>query len=170
MENLSLEQLYETYKNQIYTLCIRLTGSADAAADLFSDTWVKVAEKYESIDQNRNAMSWIYTVCLNIYRKSATKRQSVDFYDDPDVFSQIESEHETADASFVREENADALRKSLDKLDDKYRIPIILFYFKDLSYNDIATIMKLPMSTIKFRLNQAKNLLRKEMEVYFEPR
>ena len=57
------------------------------------------------------------------------------------------------------------LQKTLSTLNDKYRIPIILFYFRDFSYNEIAEMMKLPMSTVKFRLNHAKELLKKEMEV-----
>lgn len=170
MEILSLEQLYEAYKNQIYTLCIRLSGSADDAADLFSDTWTRVAEKYGQIDHRQNVMNWIYTICVNIYRKSLSKNEIVAVYENIADFSQIASEHDNIAAAFIKKEDSEALRKSLRKLDNKYRIPIILFYFKDLSYNDIAKIMKLPMSTVKFRLNQAKNLLKKEMEVYFESR
>jgi RNA polymerase sigma-70 factor (ECF subfamily) len=78
-EVLSLESLYETYKNQIYTLCVRLTRSKNHADDLFGDTWVRVAEKISHIKKETNPMNWIYTVCLNLYRKSAPKWEKVDF-------------------------------------------------------------------------------------------
>ncbi|MDL2309176.1 sigma-70 family RNA polymerase sigma factor, partial [Bacteroidales bacterium OttesenSCG-928-C03] len=102
------------------------------------------------------------------YRKSFARPKIIDSYDGSDSFLQIKSENETTDVAFIKKENAEILKEKLSKLDDKYRVPLILFYFKELSYNDISEIMKLPLSTVKFRLNQAKNILRKEMEVYFE--
>ena len=167
---LSLETLYKMYKNQIYTLCIRLTRSKMHADDLFGETWVRVAEKLNNIRKEKNPMNWIYTVCLNIYRKSAPKWKEVDvaeaFFDD-DAATELfgKATNVTADELMVEQETMQQLQKAMAALDDKYRIPIILFYFKELSYNEIAEIMKLNMSTVKFRLSHAKELLKKEMEV-----
>jgi len=166
-DNLNLENLYEMYKNQIYTLCVRLTGSKTHADDLFGDTWVKVAEKMNNIKKEKNPMNWIYTVCLNIYRKSAPKWKKVevedDFFDDDNA--EIIGKETNTEEIMIEKETMKQLQKTLSTLNDKYRIPIILFYFRDFSYNEIAEMMKLPMSTVKFRLNHAKELLKKEMEV-----
>jgi len=164
-EIINLEVLYEQYKNQIYTLCIKLVYCKDLADDLFSETWVKVAEKYHQIDYAKSPANWIYTICLNIYRKSIRKKQIINI-DDAEAIS-IKDEHFRADEDLIRKETSLQLQKALTKLNDKYRLPIILFYFKELSYNDISTIMNLPLSTVKFRLNQGKILLKKEMEVSF---
>lgn len=169
-EILSLEALYEKYKNQIYTLCIRLTLNKDSAEDLFCDTWAKVAEKYGHINHEKNQMNWIYTVCLNIYRKSVSRRKPLTFFDDYTEMMLIKSDDADAESALAEQETSAQLQKALANLKDKYRVPVTLFYFKDLSYNDIASIMNIPLSTVKFRLNQAKVLLRKEMEAYLEPR
>jgi len=167
---LSLETLYKMYKNQIYTLCIRLTRSKMHADDLFGETWVRVAEKLSNIRKEKNPMNWIYTVCLNIYRKSAPKWKEVDvaeaFFDN-DAAAELfgKATNVNADELMIEQETMQQLQKAMAALDDKYRIPIILFYFKELSYNEIAEIMKLNMSTVKFRLSHAKELLKKEMEV-----
>lgn len=157
----SLEELYDACKTQIYTLCRRLTGEKALADDLFSETWVKVAEKQGNIRRNGNPRAWVYTVCINLYRKSGAHRMHRVEHEN---FSGQEAFEANAEESLIEQEQSRALRKALAGLDDKYRIPLILFYFRDLSYEDIARIMKLPMSTVKYRLNQAKKLLKKEME------
>jgi RNA polymerase sigma-70 factor (ECF subfamily) len=163
---LHLENLYKLYKNQIYTLCIRLTRSKMQADDLFGETWVKVAEKLGNIQKEKNPMNWIYTVCLNIYRKSAPKWKEVDVSDDDTALEIFGKVHDAnADEMMIEQETFQHLQEAVSALDDKYRIPIILFYFKELSYNEISKIVKLPMSSVKFRLNYAKKLLKKEMEV-----
>jgi len=165
---LNLETLYKTYKNQIYTLCIRLTGSKTHADDLFGDTWVKVAEKMKNIKKEKNPMNWIYTVCLNIYRKSAPKWEKVEvnddfFYDEEE--SEVFGKDTNVEEVIIERETMKQLQKAVFALNDKYRIPILLFYFRSFSYNEISEIMKINMSTVKFRLNYAKELLKKEMEV-----
>lgn len=163
---LSLENLYNMYKNQIYTLCFRLTCSKTHADDLFGETWVKVAKKIANIKKEKNPMGWIYTICLNIYRKSASKWKEVNVADDDAVFGILaKTDDANIDEIIIKNETMKQLQKAVLNLNDKYRIPIILFYFRDLSYNEISDIMKLPMSTVKFRLSHAKELLKKEMEV-----
>ena len=167
-EIINLETLYEQYKNQIYTLCVRLVYAKDLADDLFSETWVKAAEKFHQMDYKKSPANWIYTICLNTYRKSRIKqRQFTNILEDNTEIINIKDDDLQAEENMIKKETSLQLQKALMKLNDKYRLPIILFYFRDLSYNDIASIMKLPLSTVKFRLNQGKMLLKKEMEVEF---
>ena len=158
---LTLETLYEMYKNQIYTLCLRLTRSKLHADDLFGDTWIKVVEKFANIKKEKNPINWIYTVCLNIYRKSAPKWKKINDAENDVVLENFGNTF-SVEEIMVKQETMRQLQKAVSSLNDKYRIPIILFYFRDLSYNEISEIMKLPMNTVKFRLNHAKELLKKK--------
>jgi RNA polymerase sigma-70 factor (ECF subfamily) len=142
---------------------MRLTCSKDFADDLFGDTWVRVAEKYHQLNPEQNAGNWIYTICLNIYRKSLLKKRWMSFFEEQNVDQQCVNNDLNAEELSIEKETNRQLQKVLRKLSDKYRIPIILFYFKDLSYQDIADMMRLPIGTIKFRLNQAKKILKEEM-------
>lgn len=157
---MTLEELYIAYRNQTYSLCLRLAPSKDIADELFSDTWARIAEKYRNVKDDGNPMSWVYTVCLNVYRKSARR------WSRSGLFSLI---HESHAGVLLHEdepapESERALRDAIDRLDDKYRLPVILFYYKDMSYNDICAAMRLPISTVKYRLNRAKELLRQKLE------
>jgi len=160
----NLEQLYNRYKNQIYTLCLHLARDNDFAGELFSETWVRVTEKFYQIKSEYNILNWIYTICLNIYRKKQRKINILSFFGENDDFSNIKNENKNAEEIFIENETKSLLHKNINKLSDKYRIPLILFYFKELSYQQIAQTMKIPTSTVKFRLNQAKNILRQKME------
>jgi len=164
MDNISLEYLYNKYKSQIYTLCLRLTMSKDAADDLFSDTWTRVAEKFYQLDQNQNGLNWVYTICLNLYRKQKIKLALFRPFIKEDENSEIISDSTNEEDKFIAKEEVNQLKSALNKLPDKYRIPVILFYFRDLSYQNISEVMNLPMNTVKFRLNHAKKLLKIEIE------
>lgn len=169
MIELQLESLYEEYKAQIYTLCVKLAGSRSAADDLFGETWVRITEKHQSLKPDKNPSNWLYTVCLNIYRKSyakASRLQALEFptqEEQDDVLGGLAAPDSVEDEVSAKQD-AIALHRSLNRLPDKYRLPLLLFYFRDLSYNDIGTVLKLPMSTVKFRIYRAKEHLRKEME------
>ncbi len=162
--NISLEQLYFKHKSEIYTLCMRLTMSKSFADDLFSDTWTRVTEKYSQLDPEQNAHNWIYTICLNIYRKQKLKRSFIQLFSERIDYQDFMANYIDPDEEGVGKEEMTQLQSALSKLSDKYRLPIILFYFRDLSYENISGIMNLPMSTVKYRLNQAKKLLKVEIE------
>ena len=159
--------MYEAYKNRIFSLCVKLTGSRPDAEDLFGETWLRIAEKHRNLQTDKNPVNWMYAVCVNLYRKSYAKsrRKGIQIKDSETVLRGIQSA-ENVEENIAASEEVFKLRGAIRKLDDKYRVPLILFYFREESYKDITQIMKLPMSTVKYRIYQAKAILRKEMEEY----
>ena len=67
--------------------------------------------------------------------------------------------------SLILSEEKLRLKKYLNELDDIFRIPLLLFFFKDLSYSDISEILCIPIGTVKSRLNLGKKKLKERMEV-----
>lgn len=148
---------------------MKLTASRSAADDLFGETWLRVTEKHLSLKPDKNPSNWLYTVCLNIYRKSYAKaarlpvREFLAQEEQDNVLGGLAEPNSVEDEISAKQE-AVALHKAMTGLQDKYRLPLLLFYFRDLSYKDLGKVLKLPMSTVKFRIHKAKELLRKEME------
>lgn len=163
MNNIELEQLYNRYKLPIYSLCMKLTLSKDFADDLFSETWVRITERFDQVDSNLNTFNWIYTICLNIYRKEKRKQLILSFFSEHDHIENLVISEEFYE---IDSEEDHILNSALSNLKDKYRIPILLFYFKNLSYEDISEIMGIPMSTVKYRLHRAKIILKTKMLKY----
>lgn len=164
------ENLFNKYKNQIYSLCLKLTRDKNEAEDLFGDTWVKINAKLSNIKEGQNEFNWIYTVCLNTYRKNAKRNARIlkdDFKTIEEQDAALENIYDkNSDVEKIISDNEEKaiIKKAINKLDDKYRIPLILFYYKDCSYTDVATIMKLPLSTVKYRLSFAKEKLAKSLK------
>jgi RNA polymerase sigma-70 factor (ECF subfamily) len=83
------------------------------------------------------------------------------------VFEQIKSSDPGPETSILNNESKAKLIESLSELDDKYRIPLILQYYRDMTYEDIAAAMDIKIGTVKSRINEAKRRLRKVLEVKY---
>ena len=70
--------------------------------------------------------------------------------------------------AYLEKERRCPVREAVAKLDEKYRIPVYLYYTVQLSVADIAEVMKLPTATVKNRLHRARKLLKKELEVVLD--
>ncbi len=167
----AMEQMVDTYKDDVYNLCFRLTYSRYDADELFQDTWLNVI-KGASGFTDKSFKNWIYTICINKYKdiyKKEKRRKSIvsDNYRDKDskehamsLLVSDDNTEKTVEEKFV----SSMLMSKIELLDDKFKVPIKLFYFEDLKYADIAVICSVPEGTVKSRISTAKNRLKKMME------
>lgn len=161
------------YSPYIYRLCKRLCKNKFDADDLFQNTWLKIYKSLNNYDCNNKFENWIYTICLNNYRDHYTKKKKL-LSKVKDLFSSAEEKDiemnkicdpsPNTDDKVISNLDCDIIRNYVNELKDIYRIPIILFYFKDLSYADISEITKVPIGTVKSRLSSAKAKLKIMME------
>ena len=84
--------------------------------------------------------------------------------EEPDRF-QIPDPHQETDTTLIAEEEIHYLRRQIAALPDKYRIPVCLFYLENMPQEEIAKIMRIPVGTVKSRLNTARKQLKERMEV-----
>ena len=167
----AMEQIVDMYKDDIYNLCFRLTCSRYDADELFQDTWLNVirnAPKY----RDKSFKNWLYTICLNKYRDRYKKEKRIKKMT-ADSFKNNKSK-DYAMSMLVSDENIEKsieekfvsslLINKIEMLDEKYRIPIKLFYYEDLKYADIAQICSIPEGTVKSRISTAKDRLKRLME------
>ncbi len=163
-------QIYSPY---VYRLCRRLCKDKFDADDLFQNTWLKIYKNIQKFDCNNNFENWIYTICLNNYRDNYTKKKKLlskvkDLFPSTEEkekeMSNIYDSSKNIDTEVISKLDGDRTRYYVNELKEIYRIPIILFYFKDLSYTDISEITNVPIGTVKSRLNMAKAKLKKMME------
>lgn len=173
----SIDKLIEDYSPYVYKLSLRLCKNKFEAEDLFQETWIKVCKGINKYDSNSKFENWIYSICVNCYRDSYNKEKSL-LNKIKNLFSSTEEKereiNEAADENISIEEevinkfSTENTLEYLNKLEDIYKVPLILYYFKDLSYIDIAEILKIPMGTVKSRLFKGKTILRKLMEEDYE--
>ena len=168
----ALDILVHRYKDRLYGFCYHLTSNKNEAEDLFQETWLKAVDKVKYYDLDKKFSTWIYTIALNLYRDNYRKAKRWLskvrlIFDDGKGNSELDrmSSEETAISEQVEDnEQKRELVKIINGLKDNYRIPLILFYYKEMTYEEIAQVLDIPIGTVKSRLNTCKKVLREEME------
>jgi RNA polymerase sigma-70 factor (ECF subfamily) len=154
--------LVERFEAKLSRYIKRFLFHHDDTADLLQTVFIKSYTNIQSFDTSRSFSSWIYRIahneCINAIKKKGTEPLS--FFDPDTLFphplAKSRPDHDLAD-----EELKTMIATCLDKLDPKYREPLVLYYTEDLDYKTIAEIMHIPVSTIGVRINRAKTLLQK---------
>lgn len=168
-----LNILIDRYKGPLYKLCYHLTSNSADADDLFQESWYKAMRNIRNYDCEKPFIPWLYTICTNLYkdRYRAKKRwlsRIKEYFSNEEKDAEMESfsdmsllPDDVLEEAYTRE----SVKKCLCILDDIYRLPIILYYFKEIEYADIAAILGIPVGTVKSRLYAGKQKLKKLMEV-----
>ncbi|MCK5129583.1 MAG: sigma-70 family RNA polymerase sigma factor [Clostridiales bacterium] len=166
----AMNELIEAYKQDLYNLCFRLTFSLSDADDLFQQTWLKVINRPEKFNGN-SFKNWLYTVCVNTFRDGYRKRMrlmkigGVEFKNNQakDIAMALVSDNVTtediAQGNFIKT----TLVAHVNRLASKYKTVIVLYYYQDMSYDEISKILNIPIGTVKSRMNTAKSKLHKQL-------
>jgi RNA polymerase sigma-70 factor, ECF subfamily len=154
-------ELYNRYKAEIYTFCLRMLGGDSAeAGDAYQETFIKVYEKSATFTYGENVRGWLYmiarNVALNVYR---AKRPEETINSHPNLAS---SERRLS-PEFYGEQSSlrEALEEAIGMLPHEFREPFILREFDGLGYPEIANITGATLSLVKIRIHRAKQRLRK---------
>lgn len=154
----ALQRLVEEHYAALYRYACRLSGSVDEASDLTQETFCKAQAQFGQLRDPNRAKAWLYSILRNAYlhrvRDSSNRRcVSLDQIADPPVeVSDVSPEIEPA-----------RLQDALNELPEGFRTPLILFYFGDCSYREIAEQLDLPIGTVMSRLARGKAYLRQRL-------
>ncbi|GKV56909.1 RNA polymerase subunit sigma-24 [Sporosarcina sp. NCCP-2222] len=153
-----MSNYYRTVEKFAYQCGVRLDDIGDVTQEVF----IKLYRFLPQFNQQRFT-TWLYKITLNAtrdyYRKEGREKEKREKI----VSNRFDSSEPSAeDQVFLFEEDRE-LHEAMVRLDEKYRIPLILFYFQDVSYQQIADILNMTMPAVKTRIFRAKELLKKEM-------
>lgn len=153
----SFSRLVEAYQRPVYNLTYRMLGSQEEAEDAAQETFLRAYSRLDQYDMNHKFSTWLFSIanhhCIDRLRKRRTKYVSID--ENP-VLENLEHEAPQPEEDLLSQELAAELQKLLDKLDPDYRTPLILRYWEDCSYEEIAETMGLTVSAVKSRLFRAR--------------
>jgi len=170
MDKLELEQCIQEYGRDIYSFCKHLTCNVQDADELYQDTFLKAVELYWKIDGQENPKSYLLSIAVRLWknrrRKEAWRNRIAS------VVSLTEEQEEnltggfeiSPEETYLVNEEMQIVRSAVDKLPEKLKVCVLLFYMEDLSVAQVAKTLKLPEGTVKSRLYQARKLLEKELE------
>jgi RNA polymerase sigma-70 factor (ECF subfamily) len=151
-----LAELVERYYALLYRYAYRLTGSQADAEDLTQQAFLVAQARWDQLRDEDKAKSWLFTIARNAWLKelrSPRCRASCLLDELPGPLA------EKGPADFDEEQ----LQIALGELPEEFRSPVILFYFREFSYKEIAATMGVPIGTVMSRLARAKAVLRQRL-------
>ncbi len=173
MEAYEFSSLVDEYGNSIYRFCKGMTYTVEDAEDLYQQTFLKAFEKRNKIDRNSNVKAYLMQIASNIWKthKSTYKRHEriapTVSYDDME--SDVCDEKTNIDEMIIKSDEERILRENINRLPDKLKQVIVMFYSSELSIEDISKVLHIPKGTVKSRLYNAKEQLRIMMERQVSP-
>ena len=169
MELAGLEQLAEQYGGVLYAFCNQLTGSRQEGEELYQETFLKAAELCHKINKSQNPRAFLIRIAAGIWRnslrKEAGRRKILPFSSLSDGEEAVSPEQPPETALLQREES-ELLSLCAKRLKPKLRLPLYMYYTAELSLSEIASILHVPVGTVKSRLWRAKQELKHDLEVH----
>jgi RNA polymerase sigma-70 factor, ECF subfamily len=159
-------ELFERYKNLVYRTAFLMYGNHEDAEEILQDVFIQVYRSLNSYDPAKGAITtWLHRITINTCLARRRKKQvSIEPLSNEQLTRAGESIEGGLQQSLERQE---ILRIILD-LTEKLRTVVILRYYWDLSYQEIADILSIPLGTVKSRIDLALKTLHAKLDA-FEP-
>ena len=154
VEQCDLAALVREHHAALYRYAYRLSGCQADAEDLVQQAFVIAYEKSHQLRQAEKIRNWLYTVLRNCYLKS--RRNAVP---STAVSHEIDIE-EIPDGDFDDGIDRELLQEALNELDSDFKLVLVMFYFEERSYKEIAAALNVKIGTVMSRLSRAKKRLR----------
>lgn len=165
------------HMDAVYRFALRLAGSQDAAEDLVQDTFFRAYRAWDQYTPGTRCKSWLFTICRNVFLRQRERRQRHDeiltetAQEDPRSLSReapvfAASKDSDPEGEFFKAIVDNTILEAIDALPEEYRIAVVLSDLEDMSYNEIAEIMEIPVGTVKSRLFRGRRQLQKRLHGY----
>jgi len=154
----ALSRFYEAFHARVYAFILRRLDDPAEAADILNEVMLEVWRSADRFEGRSQALTWVLGIAHHkvldaLRRRGRRETEQLDeSFPDEDTPSAPELLNAAQDADF--------LRRCLDRLSDTYRLVIHLAFFEDLPYPEIAKIADCPAGTVKSRVFHAKRLLK----------
>ncbi len=166
-------ELMQRYKESIYYMLLKMVNNPDDAEDLTIEAFGKAFNRLEQYHPSFAFSTWMFKIASNncidfIRRERKKKTMSIDTgltnEDGENVTYDIESEGLDPEEELMREQKVKTMRLVVEKLKPRYKQLVLLRYFKEYSYEEIAVELNLPLGTVKAQLFRAREFLANMMK------
>lgn len=132
--------------------------------DIVQDVFISAYRNIQSFDESQRFSPWIYRIAHNAFIDQLKKNTRNPFVlVDFDTFVSPGVYDDSMKKDYDRKEMKQMINKGLGKLSPKYREALILYYSEDLSYKEIADVLRVPIGTVSARVKRAKDELKKNI-------
>ena len=157
----------------LYAFAFHLAFNEKDAEDLVQDTYLRAFRSIESYQSGTNAKAWLFQILknafINQYRKRSKQPAQVDYEEISNFHKEEDSQYSSYDdlrSDMFDQMMGDEVTTAINLLPVDFRIVILLCDVEDFTYEEIATILDIPIGTVRSRLHRARNALKNKLREY----
>ena len=161
------EAFVREYQDMVFATAVRLLGREAEAEDVAQTVFLRAFERFAEIGGSPSAPGWLKTVttnlCLNHLSRYRARWRFFSEFDDsrePPALASRLALMATVPADMERAERQDRLERALRRLPDHQRVPLVLFHFEDLSYQQIAERLRISVAKVKTDIHRGREALK----------
>lgn len=140
-------ELVSKYQHEMYYIALSILKNETYAQDAVAEAILKAFEAREKLKEKEKFKAWLIRILVNVSCTQMKRNKKIILMDEIEILPRQESK-------------ALGLWEEVMKLEYKFRVAIILFYYEDFSTKEIAAILHVPEGTVRSRLTRARNKLR----------
>ncbi len=163
----ALGEIYRLYVRRVFGLCRYMLGSREGAEDATSEVFLKLQRSIASYDGSVPFLRWLLRVagnqCIDVLRRRKRGRQVIVEGEDEVALIESVSPGPSPLASALSSEEKTRVRDAIARLPENYRMPLVLRYYGDLSYDEIAQQLGLQRNYVAALIFRAKQDLRRKL-------
>ncbi len=156
-------QLIDRYEPALLRYTHRLLSDQDAAEDVTQETFLKSYRDIQGFDPNRKFSSWLYRIAHNQAIDAIRKRKGTVILEEAESIASEEDIHDDIQNRLDKKHLRTKLDTAIAKIPTKYRETVILRFYEEKEYDEIAEILHLPIGTVGTYISRAKAELRKQL-------
>ena len=160
----AFEALFRQYERLVFKNAFLITGQKEEAEDVLQQVFVSVWKSRHTFNPAKGKITtWLHRITVN----ECMKRQHVKSEPYAELIENMKLTEISVDPgeALMKHEEYERLIEAVNRLDSKHRSILVLRYFNDLSYDDIARTAGIPLGTVKSRINQGLKLLRHQLGI-----
>lgn len=168
METEFFEQMAMPLFDQLYNLAHWLTGDRADAEDLVQETYAKALKGFQSFQAGTNLRAWMYRILRNAFlnsRAGLAAQKTSYLEDDSEDRIDVTAHSITPEILLLQQESQETVMSALASIPTAHREIILLCEIEELSYQEIAQVLSVPVGTVMSRLSRARKLLRQTIQL-----
>ena len=161
-------ELMHRYQERVYWVARRIVGGHEDADDVTQETFVKAYLALGEFRGDSSFFTWLYRIAVNLSLNTIRKRQVLSYIHESELLGRFLPSHDDPSERVEQEETATLLERAIAQLPEKQRAVFVLRYHDELSYEEIAKILKTSIGGLKANyfhaLRKVREHLRNEIE------
>lgn len=166
-------EIVYSFTDAVYNLCYRMLSNREEAEDATQETFIRAHRALSSYDPSRSFKTWLLSIasnhCIDRIRKRRVQYLSLDDPIASEATLALSSDEPTPEEATLEHERERLIGRLMNELPGEYRAAVVLRYWYDYSYQEIAEALSTTESAIKSRLFRARQMLADRLELLSKP-